>query len=606
MKVYKLAKLIKGKDGRAQIKITFPFSKDEIDHVKTLPGRVYHGRQYPKYWTCPLCIKSVECLKYWEYCLGEELEGFLEKAKTTDEKALENIEIPELGGPLYPFQKKGVTFLETKKGRALIADEMGLGKTVQALTWLQMHPEKSPIVIVAPATLKLNWEREAHTWMSKPRTQVLFGKKGGAVALTGNIIIINYSILSNQYETYIDEDTGKKHEHALPFTGWVDYLIAIHPQVLIIDEIHFIKNNKARRTKSLKALGKTIPHIIGLSGTPLESRPVELYNGISLIDNTIVPNYWAYVQRYCGAKNNGFGWDFTGASNTQELHKKLTNSIMIRRLKADVLPELPDKIHSIIPIEIDNSKEYAQAEKDFITWVKKNKGGEAAEKASNAEAFAQIEALKQLTIKGKMTQAIEWLENFLDIEGKLVIFATHKNTIDVLMKKFRDKAVKVEGSVSGPARQAAVDRFQNDKTCQLFIGNIKAAGVGITLTAASNVAFLEYPWTPAELDQATDRCHRIGQKDSVNVYYLIANNTIDEKMIKLLDDKRKIVDSVLNGKEIEQKSLLATLINEYKEKNNMYHMQEANFKKQRDRLVQQGNQAKPIITAKQKKENKKK
>jgi len=540
----KSAQLIQ--DGRKPfIKITFPFNREDLDHVKSLSGRKFHGGQWPKFWTCPLKVDSVESLKWWGFKLDEKLEAFLEKKKLRIDKMKEDFQIPGLRGKLFPFQKKGVSFIEAKDGRALIADEMGCGKTVQALAWLQLHPEKRPAIIVVPASLKLNWKREAHAWIDNPGTQVLSGTKTNT-PLTGDIIIINYDILS----------------------AWVGKLQQYNAQVLITDECHLYKSNTAKRTKAVKMLGRKIPHIIALSGTPVVNRPVEMYNALKLIDDTVVPNFWTYAQRYCSAKHNGFGWDFSGASHTEELHQKLTATIMLRRLKKDVLKDMPDKIYSILPIEIDNLKEYEHAEKDFISWVSKNKDEGAAKKASNAEAFAQIEALKQLAIKGKIKQAIEWIENFLDIDGKLVVFATHKNTIDTLMQKFgNNRAVKIDGSVSGQARQDAVDKFQNDETCRLFVGNIKAAGVGLTLTAASNVAFLELPWTPGELSQAEDRCHRIGQKNAVNVYYLIASNTIDEKIARMLDSKRKVLDSVLDGKETEQESLLSTLINEYKEPN---------------------------------------
>jgi SNF2 family DNA or RNA helicase len=360
--------------------------------------------------------------------------------------------------------------------------------------------------------------------------------------ITGNIVIINYDILY----------------------AWVDALQETQPQVLITDEAQLYKNNKAKRTRAIKMLGKNIPHIIALSGTPIVNRPIEMYNALKLIDPTIVPNFWEYAQRYCAARHNGYGWNFNGASNTEELHEKLTNTIMLRRLKKDVLSELPEKIHTMLPMEIDNRKEYTHAENNFIRWIRENQGKEAAERASNAETFTQIEALKQLAAKGKIKQAIEWIENFLDTNGKLVVFTTHKNTINILMEKFKEVATKVDGSVTGNARQEAVDKFQNDKTCCLFVGNIKAAGVGLTLTAASNVAFLELPWSPGEVERAADRVHRIGQKNAVNIYYLLASNTIDERIARMLDDKRKVLDQVLDGKESAKESLLSTLINEYK------------------------------------------
>ena len=538
--IEKKAQLLEREKAQPLIKITFPFNKKDLDHVRTLPGRKFHGNQRPKFWTCPLNVDSVEKLKEWGFALDTQLESFLaEKKLHVDD--VEEIQIPGLKKALYPFQKKGVAFIEAKDGRALIADEQGLGKTIEALAWLQLHPEKRPAIIVVPAAVKLNWEREALVWMDGPKIQVLSGTKAD-VPLTGDIIIINYDILS----------------------AWLKKLQQYSAEVIVLDEVHYLKNSKTKRTKAVKMLAKKIPHVIALSGTPIVNRPVEMYNALKLVDYTVVPDFWTYAQRYCAARHNGFAWDFSGASNTEELHEKLTNTIMLRRLKKDVLNDLPDKIHTLLPIEIDNPAEYEHAEKDFISWVLKNRGRDAARRASNAEAFAQIEALKQLAIKGKMKQAIEWIENFLNTDGKLVVFATHRNTVDTLTQRFGNRAVKVDGSVSGQARQVAIDRFQNDESCRLFVGNIRAAGIGLTLTAASNVAFLELPWTPGELTQAEDRCHRIGQKNAVSIYYLIASGTIDEKIARMLDSKRKVLDSVLDGKETEEESLLSALINEYK------------------------------------------
>jgi SNF2 family DNA or RNA helicase len=248
-----------------------------------------------------------------------------------------------------------------------------------------------------------------------------------------------------------------------------------------------------------------------------------------------------------------------------ELHEKLTKTIMIRRLKKDVLPELPDKQYSSIPMEISNWTMYLEAQDDFIKFIRETKGLDAARKVSNAEQLTKIEALKQLAVAGKLKQAITWIEDMLDSGEKLVVFAVHKDVIDTLMEKFGDKAVKIDGSVSSINRDKAVEAFQNDEKVRLFVGNIKAAGVGLTLTAASNVAFLELPWTSSHLSQAEDRCHRIGQKNSVNVYYLLAAGTIEEEIARLLDKKRKILDSVLDGKETEDESLLLSLMHKYLE-----------------------------------------
>ena len=227
------------------------------------------------------------------------------------------------------------------------------------------------------------------------------------------------------------------------------------------------------------------------------------------------------------------------------------------------MQELPSKIRSIIPIELTNRGEYKLAERDFITWVQ---SAGKAKVGVKIQALAKIEYLKQIALKGKISQCIQWIRDFLEVEDKLIVFAIHKNTINALMQEFKGTAVKVDGSVTKEKRQEAVQTFQNNPNCKLFIGNIKAAGVGLTLTASSNVVFLELPWTPGELEQAEDRAHRIGQKKVVNIYYLLARGTIEEKIAKLLDIKKKVLGKVLDGQEVGEETLLTTLLASYEKK----------------------------------------
>lgn len=538
--VKKEATLVKYQSsGAYAIKITFPFDKNLIDKIKSLSGRRFHAEGETKYWSCPRTIENITKLVDWGFPICENLQNFLEKSMQQIDN-IKEVEIPKLGLQLFPYQNKGVAFIEHRDGRALIADEMGLGKTAQALAWLQLRKDVRPVIIVVPASLKLNWAKEARMWMDKPNIQILDGKNSN-IPIIGDIIIINYDIL-----------------HA-----WYDTLLSIKPQALILDECHYVKNNGAKRTKAAKKLGKRIPHVLALSGTPIVNRPIELYNAINLIDGGLFPNFWKYAERYCGARHNGFGWDFSGATNTEELHKILIDHVMIRRLKKDVLTELPEKTRSFVPMELDNRKEYNKAESDFIQFIREQKGAAAAAKASTAATLVEIEGLKQLAVKGKMNQAIDWIKNFVEIDGKLVVFAVHRSTIDRLMQEFSTIAVKIDGSTPQNERQNAVDRFQTDDNIRLFIGNIKAAGVGITLTAASNVVILELPWTPGELEQAIDRTHRIGQKYPVTAHFLLAEGTIEEKIARIIDQKSKILNSVLDGIETEKDSLLTVLINEY-------------------------------------------
>ncbi len=533
------AKLVKvGRKKKKAIMVTFPFNWDDVERVRSLPNAKFYREGIIKYWLASISVEAIEKLNEWEFDVDERLQGFLEDQKV-DKKKLEKISIPGLDDVLYPFQKEGVAFLEQRNGKALIADEMGLGKTVQSLTWLKIHPKQRPVVIVVPASLKLNWEREVNKWLDNPNVEVLYGTV--PYEIKSEIVIINYDILKD----------------------WVHDLREYSPQVLITDEAHMYKNNKAQRTKAVKMIAKRTPHVIALTGTPVVSKPIEIYNAVNIIDPTIFPDWWKYIHKYCDAHRDWYGLKYDGASNTEELHKKLTSTIMLRRKKEDVLKELPDKVKSFVPIEIDNKEEYEKAKQDFIGFILETKGKKAARRASNAETLARINTLKQVAAKGKLETASKWIRNIIDTDGKMVVFATHTATVDMMANKFKGECVIVDGRVTGDKRQKAIDAFWNDPNKKLFIGNLQAAGVGLNLQCASNVAFLELGWTPSEHDQASDRVHRIGQKDSVNVYYLIAQDTIEEDIAELIDNKRVVVDQVTDGKETEQESLLTVLINKY-------------------------------------------
>jgi len=523
--------------GEKVIKIIFPFNPKDLERVRTLDGRKYHNK-VSKFWTAYPTADNIALLKDWGFKTCPECDKIKAPAPTipVDQISTDLQFNPKI--PLYAYQKQGINFVHRLNGRAIIGDDMGLGKTAQALIYLEMNPALRPVIIVVPASLKINWLREIHKWTSITDVQILSGKT--PFKTTSQVLIINYDILPS----------------------WLPELIRRAPKALIGDEVHFIKNNKAQRTKAVKKLSKYIDHIIFLSGTPIENRPIEIFNAADILKPSLFKNYWSFAHRYCAPKHNGYGWDFSGASNIPELHEKL-QSIMIRRLKSEVLKELPDKNHVFVPIELTNDKEYRLAESDFTKWLKVNKSPEAAEKASNAAALAEIEVLKQIASRGKMKYVKQWIDNFLQSGEKLVVFATHKFVINELMELFYDEAVKIDGSVANEDRQKAVDRFQTDPTIRLFVGNIQAAGVGLTLTAASNVAFIELPWTPGAVSQSSDRVHRIGQENKVFIYYLLAQNTIEERIASLLDAKRKVIEGVLDGTETNSESLLFTLMNDY-------------------------------------------
>jgi SNF2 family DNA or RNA helicase len=387
----------------------------------------------------------------------------------------------------------------------------------------------------------LNWQKEIASWMHFDDVEVISGNK--TYPLKSEITIINYDIL-----------------HA-----WEKELINLNAQVLITDECHFYKQDGIKRTRAIKKIAKNIPHKIAMSGTPILSRPIEIYNAVKLVSPNLFPSLAYFQRRYCNSHFNGFVVDSSGHSNLQELNQILTNSIMLRRLKKDVLPELPDKQFSFVPMELKNKKEYENAEKDFISWVKKEKGSIAALRISSAESLAKTEGLKQLAVNGKMDSIIQWIKDFFDSsDEKLVVFAFHRFVIDMLMEAFPEISIKMDGSVSSAIKkEKAKVKFQEDPTIRLFVGQTRAAAEGITLTAASNVAFIEFPWTAGAVKQCEDRVHRITQEKTVFVHFLMANHTIEERIAKLIDTKRKISDNLLDGQELEDTSILSDLLQEF-------------------------------------------
>lgn len=486
---------------------------------------------------------------------------------------LPEIKIPGLAKELFPFQNKGVAFIERRKGRAIIGDEPGLGKTAQALAYLQLHPELRPAFIISPASLKFNWAKEVFKWMEKRDENqlfMLFGKKkkiveevsiksNGRLVLNrckmpdNGIFIINYDIVANE-ETILADDEGnpilkKDKVQFVPIknTGWFDILFDLAAEIVITDEAQLMANEKALRTKYVSMLAKDSPKYLALTGGLIENRPLEAFNVINLVDPSIFPSKWNFQHRYCGAKHNGFGWSFNGASNTRELHEKLKD-ICIRRKKEDVLPDLPPKIRTVVPIELTNRSDYEKAERDLIEWIRSTKGNLKAEKAANSEALVRINEMKQLCSKGKMTGVIDWIEDYLSNDNKLVVFTTHTWVLDAICNHFKKCSVKVNGSVTGVKRDQAVELFQSDPKITLFVGDLEAAGVGLTLTAAYATATVELGWNPSQHNQAEDRVHRIGQtNDFVNAYYLLARDTIEEELADIIDVKRKVVNQVLDG-----------------------------------------------------------
>ncbi len=425
-----------------------------------------------------------------------------------------------LGGTLAPFQWAGVRYVLDARG-AFLADEQGLGKTVQALAALEAD-DAYPAVVICPAAMKLGWEREAGHWLPHRSVAVVTGR--GAVPPRAEITILNYELVAHHRQQ----------------------LALARPRALVVDESHMVKNPRAKRTQAVRALAAaTAPGALklALTGTPVLNHADELIAQLRVIGR---------LDEF--GSGSRFSQQFQGQLSEERLHWHLRRHCFVRRLKSEVLPQLPAKRQVVIPVALTNESEYRLAEKDVIEWLRSQPLdlSELSAKiaaALRAERLAQLGTLQRLAARGKLGAALAWIEDFLHSGEPLVVFARHLEIQQAVLHRFPD-ALHLLGADSIEAREATIAAFQDRSGPQLIVGATRVAAQGITLTRASNVAFLELEWTPAMHDQAEDRCHRIGQRDAVTAWYLLAAETIDETMARLIQSKRAHVAAVTDGRTV--------------------------------------------------------
>jgi hypothetical protein len=437
-----------------------------------------------------------------------------------------------LGGELRPFQRAGVAYVLQAR-RAFLADEQGLGKTVQALAALEAD-EAYPAVVVCPASLKLNWMREIETWLPHRTATLVQGT--GKTPPAADITVLNYEIV---------------HAHTARLT--LRKLKAV-----VLDESHYVKNPRAKRTQAVRRLVGGLSENglrLALTGTPVLNHAEELIPQLRILG--CLDTFGS------GAR---FARRFQGIGAEERIHWHLRRTCFVRRLKADVLPQLPAKRQVVVPVALDNEREYRLAEKDVVEWLREQpldlKELDAKIAATlRAERLAQLNTLKRLAAMGKSGAATTWIHDFLESGEPLVVFAGSRDVQERLVQRFPE-ALHILGSDTQNQREAAVQAFQAPDGPQLLICATRVAGQGITLTRASNVAFLDLEWTPAMHDQAEDRLHRIGQHDAVTAWYLLAAQTIDETMIELIGRKRGIVAAVTDGRTDETEGLVEGVVRE--------------------------------------------
>ena len=523
--------------------LSFKYKPSIVDRIRQIPGRRFDGTR--KVWIIP--TRSRVDLERMIYQIQQfENINWLSGNEKREEEAVYDIpELPELVIPHnlkiqpYPYQLKGIARgLELK--RFMNCDEPGLGKTLQSIATINIAGA-FPCLVICPSSLKINWMREWEKFTDK-KAMILTDKVRDTWTFffqTGmhQVFIVNYESLKKYFVQRI-----KKSE------GWtlrdVEFRNSINLfKSVIIDESHRCKSASTQQAKFCKGICTGKEWIIELTGTPVVNRSKDLIPQLAILNRMEdFGGYKPFVNRYCSGQRE--------ASNLKELNFNLWKYCMFRREKSLVLTDLPDKIRQVNTCEITNRKEYVDAERDLIMYLQKYKDAddEKIEKALRGEVMVRINILRQISARGKVRDVIEFVKDFRENGKKIILFCSLHEVVDQL-KRYFPTAVSVTGRDSQDVKQRAVDAFQNNPKTDIIICSIKAAGVGLTLTASSNVAFVEFPWTYADCCQCEDRAHRIGQKDSVTCYYFLGRRTIDEKVYRIIQEKKNIANAVTGSTE---------------------------------------------------------
>ncbi|XP_042437728.1 SWI/SNF-related matrix-associated actin-dependent regulator of chromatin subfamily A-like protein 1 isoform X3 [Zingiber officinale] len=427
---------------------------------------------------------------------------------------------------LLPFQREGVRFILQHGGRVLLADEMGLGKTLQAIAVAACMPEAWPVLVITPSSLRIQWAFMIQQWLNIPFADILvvLSQSGGSNKAGFKIVFshLKSSIHLDGVFNIVSYDVVPKIQ---------DILLASEFKIVVADESHFMKNAQAKRTNACIPILKKAQYAILLSGTPALSRPIELFKQLEALHPNVYKNVHEYGNRYC---KGGFFGVYQGASNHEELHSLLKATVMIRRLKRDVLSQLPVKRRQQVFLDLNES-----------------------DMKQIRILFRELEVVKMNIQACNSPEKIESLKfmqkNLINKAGcKFLIFAHHQHMIDAIhqfLLKKKVGCIRIDGGTPPTSRQAFVADFQEKDSIKAAVLSIRAGGVGLTLTAASTVIFAELSWTPGDIIQAEDRAHRIGQVSSVNIYYLLANDTVDDIIWDVVQNKLENVGQVLDGQE---------------------------------------------------------
>jgi SWI/SNF-related matrix-associated actin-dependent regulator 1 of chromatin subfamily A len=522
-----------------------------INLVSTFGEKIMEERLLPippeKIWCEKLLCESDKAYHIWGKVLDSDQMSAMWLPKSAiqqEEKKLNRVidYSPYDNRPPMEHQKVAIEKL-LANNKFILADDMGLGKTTAAVI-ASMESGAKKVLIVCPASLKINWDREIKNYTDR-RVLIVEGRKWGS---TFDYYIINYDILKNYHTTEKSEDSD-------------DYKLLVNEKfdLAIVDEAHYVSNATANRTRLLNDVLETIPRVWLLTGTPMTSRPINYFNLLKIVDSPLTLNWQSYVRRYCKGYQFSVGnrkvWNTSGASNLDELRER-TKSYVLRRMKTDIL-DLPEKIVTPVFVEL-TSKMYDEELEEFTRISNDKKDNETISVTLN-----RLMKIRQLIAYEKIPYTCEIIDKCLDQGKKVIVFTNFTMSLDMLHEKYKKNSVILNGSMSKEKKQESVDRFQNEDKIKIFISNIVAGGVGITLTAGEVVVMNDLSFVPAHHSQAEDRAYRYGQKNSVLVYYPVFENTVEKIIYNILQKKKGIIDQVMGDGEYSEsfsKDLLKSLL----------------------------------------------
>lgn len=531
-----------------RISLHFAYSVAMVAKISTLRGRKFQSKPTP-HWEVEHSQSTLKQLRAWGFSMGSpELQDFSHLPKYPSVKKIGRQLRFNTPHELEEFQKYGVAFIESRGGRAVLADQMRVGKSVQSLGWIAECSRKTTLVL-CPATIKETWRREILKWIPDATVYVVHGYYDKDYTLpSAEFYIVNYDIIA-----------VKKRVDGHDKIVFRNDILEKNPKNLIIDECHHVNNMTAQRTKAIRRLKRRIPNIIPMSGTPLD-KPVQFFVALNLVAPKLFPSYKDYVERYCDPKRGKDGkMDYSGASHIEELHHILKSTVLLRRTRKEVLPNLPEVKPVIVVLPLSNRNNYDLAQQGIVKELNYAFGDK--EWGVNTKSKNILEKLKQVVAAEKLEACIEWIKNTLEQEEKLVVFANHTGIIDMLNALCKYNPVVVDGRTPQAKRQACRDKFTEDKDCRVFIGNTKACKEGLDLSVADVSCTIELSWSPNDHDQSGDRIVHIHKKNAKLLsYFLIAEDTIEEIIMRILDRKRKVISKLMDGKTVEDEKLLGALL----------------------------------------------